>query len=637
MRLILFISFLILQSSCFSQVDYRNTITSQDTFDELKGYPNTNKFGKVDAVKVLLDLKYNTLYFLNANKYRLHVDFCNDVLGYGHNGWKFNVDNYDETGNRDFLLGTVNHFKNHNKYVLEFSVADNITPAQINKLHKAILLNFELSSPLYLFLNTARMSAIDKAELIMPTIEPSEIYEGLNYQGLNPKEGYGVVTFVSLDRVGLTTLSAEHLVIIDGTPNDLPPVAGVITSTFQTPLSHITLLCMNRGTPMAAQKDVWNDSLLRSLEGLPVWFKIGDEKVFVEETTMENVEAFAKNERRQKPKIILQKDTLINQLILPEEMKDAFSLVGGKAAHFGMLYEATQKLKLEAKLPEDAFAIPFSFYEEHIKVAGAQHLIRALPEHPASMKDSLLKQQLEFIQFLIKRTPISPELLKMINRQISSSDFETFRFRSSTNAEDIDGFNGAGLYTSKSGVFKDVKKTFEKAIQNVWASTWSYRAFMERSYFDINQPSVSMAILCHRSFPDEEANGVVITKNLYRENYRGFVINAQFGEVSVVKPPKGVTCEQFICYSDKNDAFFGKKNIVEYISYSSLNSAKESTVLGTKEVVALTQQVSKIKKYMYHKKKKELNNIPYHEYALDFEFKLVGQYRELYIKQMRPF
>ena len=98
-----------------------------------------------------------------------------------------------------------------------------------------------------------------------------------------------------------------------------------------------------------------------------------------------------------------------------------------------------------------------------------------------------------------------------------------------------------------------------------------------------------------------------------------------------------MTCEQFICYSDKNDAFFGKKNIVEYISYSSLNSAKESTVLGTKEVVALTQQVSKIKKYMYHKKKKELNNIPYHEYALDFEFKLVGQYRELYIKQMRPF
>ena len=65
---------------------------------------------------------------------------------------------------------------------------------------------------------------------------------------------------------------------------------------------------------------------------------------------------------------------------------------------------------------------------------------------------------------------------------------------------------------------------------------------MERSYFGIDQKSVAMAILCHRSFPGESANGVVITKNLYRKNYRGFVVNAQKGDVSVVKPPIDVTC-----------------------------------------------------------------------------------------------
>lgn len=45
-----------------------------------------------------------------------------------------------------------------------------------------------------------------------------------------------------------------EIVVINGTPDDLPPVSGVITTDFQTPLSHITLLCQNRGTPMLALK-----------------------------------------------------------------------------------------------------------------------------------------------------------------------------------------------------------------------------------------------------------------------------------------------------------------------------------------------------------------------------------------------
>ena len=189
---------------------------------------------------------------------------------------------------------------------------------------------------------------------------------------------------------------------------------------------------------------------------------------------------------------------------------------------------------------------------------------------------------------------LNKEFLAAIEKQVKMHEFKRIRFRSSTNAEDLDGFNGAGLYDSKTGILNDQKKSFELAIKKVWASAWNYKAFMEREYFGINQESIAMGILCHRSFPDEKANGVVITKNLYRTNYRGFIINAQYGETSVVNPPDGVTCEQMICYSDKNDSFYGKKKIVEYLSYSNVLPNGLHQVMRTHEVTLLTEEISKI-------------------------------------------
>jgi hypothetical protein len=474
-------------------------------------------------------------------------------------------------------------------------------------------------------------------ELQLPTIEPSEIFEGLNYQALNIKSGYGILKFVKADALNYRELSPKHVVVINGTPNDLPPVAGVITTDFQTPLSHITLLCMNRGTPMAALKKAWGDSLLRSMEGLPVYFQVNDDALKVERVTKELLDSFFHKSQLSQEKIILNKDTIHFNILSPQEMEGKLSIVGGKAAHFGELHTAVKKLKLEAKLPEDAFAIPFAFYESHIKEGGIDKLIKVLPNIVLENDQETLKEQLEYIQYRIKRLPISRALLEIVKKRLAQSSFQKFRFRSSTNAEDIEGFNGAGLYTSKSAEFNNPSKSIEKAIKKVWASTWSYKAFMEREYFGIDQNSVSMGILCHRSFPNEEANGVVITKNLYRQNYRGFVINAQIGETSVVTPPKNVVCEQLICYSDKNDSFYGVKEIVEYISYSNILPASEKSVLSTEEVIELTKSLSKIKKYMYQRNKKTLRKTPYYEYGLDFEFKLFGKSRQLYIKQMRPF
>jgi hypothetical protein len=152
---------------------------------------------------------------------------------------------------------------------------------------------------------------------------------------------------------------------------------------------------------------------------------------------------------------------------------------------------------------------------------------------------------------------------------------------------------------------------------------------LERAYFGINQQSVSMGILVHRSFPNEAVNGVAITKNLYRENYIGFVVNAQIGDISVVDPPKGITCDQFICSpKDINSSF---QNTIEVITFSSLNHQK--MVMTEKEIENLAEQLDVIKRFFFSKSKTHFSG--YESFGLDIEFKLDEKTRRLYIKQAR--
>tara|TARA_B110000046_G_scaffold175449_1_gene200134 strand:- start:1247 stop:3139 length:1893 start_codon:yes stop_codon:yes gene_type:complete len=627
-----------LSKLCFGQLHYLPSIRNQNQFNELEGRPNTSKFGQVRAVKVLLDIKADSLYFINANHYKLHIDFCKDYLGYDKNGWKFNVQNYNEIENRDYLMATINYYQRSTTYTLEFSVADNITPELVSFFYRKITPLFKISQKLNLFLNTSRMRTVAKQLEGVPFIDANEIYKGQDYQALNAKNSYGYLRFIDVGQISTAVIDSKDIVVINGTPNSLPPVAGVVSTDFQTPLSHITILCQNRGTPMMALKKAWADSALRALEGQSIRLQVGPEDYQVDACSPDSLKKYFEHRNETRNSFNLRIDTSQKDIVSEADLgMESIHSIGGKAARFGQLKELIHKLPIEAKVPESAFAVPFHFYIRHIERANVSTLIDHLPKTLAQVDLVVLRAQLEQIQHRIKNTPVSKELLEDIDQHVLLSEFRRFRFRSSTNAEDLEGFNGAGLYDSKTGMYGHSKKTFEKAIQKVWASAWNYSAFMERSYFGIDQKTVAMGILCHRSFPDEKANGVVITKNLYRPNYRGFVINSQVGETSVVNPPSDVTCEQVICYSDKNDAFYGKKEIVEYLSYSNITPEAGGQVLKDAELVKLTRQLAKIKKHLYYKENKKTEKGTYYDFGLDFEFKLYGETRTLYLKQMRPF
>jgi len=305
-------------------------------------------------------------------------------------------------------------------------------------------------------------------------------------------------------------------------------------------------------------------------------------------------------------------------------------IVGGKAANLGEL--SNIDFSNRALVPEDAFAVPFYYYYMHIKASGAKPLIDSICQNEQNLSQKSLSIKLKRLRNLIVEQPLDHHFLNTLNRKVSNNfGTDRVRFRSSTNAEDVKGFNGAGLYKSKTGQIGNKSKSIEKAVKAVWASLWFERAFHERDRFKLNQEELCLGILVHKAFGKEQANGVALTKNIYREDYPGFLISVQVDEESVASPKNGVICDHFITYSPFDFKDKNRGSLVEWISKSNLN--KGLPVLTTEEIENLTLALASIKEHYYKILKGDYSK--YYELAIDVEFKYSKENRKLYIKQAR--
>ncbi len=622
-----------LRSFYQDSVDFLPELSDPIVFDLLGGSPSRTNLSEVTSIKLIYDMEKRQIFYQNTSKYIYHFQFAEQVLGYDKGHFTYNLTQYRDHPDRRYLMGSINYYHSQDKYVLQLVTANEMTCGQLGTLFHKIRDTSYFGDELVFLRQTERYEGCNEIN----SISPDELLDGQNFQAMNAARNYGFLKKVRLGELEGTYLGRRDLVVLDGIPNDIPVVAGIITTQYQTPLSHINILSHSRGTPNMTLRDAFESADINSLEGQLVYLEVAANSYELRLADFDEAETFWQQNEPQEV-VVLEKDTEFTELV---SMRDAdlsyLNRIGGKAANFAEITNLVDRRGVSMSVPEgNSFAIPFHYYEQHLEQSGIRTWVTALlADTEFNENPGYRAEMLEQVRDSIRNYPVDEELVNAVENKIGGfAEFDAFRFRSSTNAEDLEGFTGAGLYTSKSAKKGNSNKTVEIAIGKVWASLWNWRAFEERSYFRIEHMSCAMGILVHRSFPDEDANGVMVTRNLYNDN-EGYTINVQFGEESIVFPEPGVLHDQIILFDGSIDG--REPFLIEYLSFSNL-AGYTGTVMTDEELKELGHFAKTIKHHYFFNVRNNCN-CTYNDFGMDLEFKVDSRVspRKVYIKQARPF
>ena len=333
-------------------------------------------------------------------------------------------------------------------------------------------------------------------------------------------------------------LRPEDILLTDSIPAEIPILAGTISLGPATPNSHVAILSRSYGIPFVHVADVSRQAELRSWDGQEVLLMAGTDSG-VEPVRIVNVDGFLTSGQRAlldkarvRPPLqitpMARRGTLKvpTRDLLPEDIR----YVGGKAANFGSLVRSVPD-----HVPSPSLAFTFDLWMEFMDqpLPGGRTLRETvrerLKDHVFPPNMARLSADLAEIRALIRNVAdFSASQKQAILEALATVDSGgNLRFRSSTNVEDSEQFSGAGLYDSYSGCLRDEtdgdtegpsqcdptepeERGVFRALRRVYASFFNDNAFLERLRHGVDEDTVGMAVLVHRSFPDEieMANGV---------------------------------------------------------------------------------------------------------------------------------
>jgi len=600
------------------------------------------------SVKFIIDMERgDAIHLLSAEAYDLHyrfvrreidgsppLDRCDpDESAEFTAGWRaFSEINYFSVDRR-YLMGTLVHYGGSDLYTVEFSAADVITPAQISRAFFGAAAAVE--RPIRYSIRARSGGQVETLRALegqAPMVGPLAPYQGVTYQALTATVGYGVLTFVPVADLEETPLGAQVIVVTDEVPNDIALTAGLITETFQTPLAHVNLLSRNRNTPNMALLDARNDPRIAPFFGQLVRLEVEGASFAITPVSPIEAEAFWESRRSDAEPLSPRLDQGVRgpQPLIDRGLEDLPSL-GAKAAQLAELMKVVSNREPcvgPIRTPAAPMGIPVVHSVEHYAASGALARLEELRADADFRTDPGVRAAgLAEVQDLVRQHPVDPELVAQIEDYIESryGRLQRVRFRSSSNTEDLPGFNGAGLYLSLSAQLNDPDRQVPDVLRAVWASLYSARAYEERDYHNIDQDGVAMGVLVHPAFISEEANGVAISRNILEPIRIQDYINVQVGEASVANPAPGVSTEQLIYDRRRTPR-------VQVLARSSLTDGEP--VVSTDEANAISCTVREIQQHF------EPLIDPAGEnrwFAMDIEFKLMGASRALWVKQARPY
>jgi phosphohistidine swiveling domain-containing protein len=319
---------------------------------------------------------------------------------------------------------------------------------------------------------------------------------------------------------------SKGIYVLPSTTEDLPPVAGILTTGEGNILSHVQLLARNLGIPNVAIDQKWLP-LLQSMADQQVVMAVSPNGIVQLATDGPQWDPIFDTNKGPKEFLIrpdLKKlDLDTRRLVSLDKLRstDSGRICGPKAANLG---------ELKHYFPEpvaDGLVIPFGMFrqllEQPIEPGGItafrwmqdQYKIIRRLKGDSQRQDRIVQNFLEQIRKWIVQADPGEEF----RNQLRAAMRDTFGpdgtygvfVRSDTNVEDLPGFTGAGLNLTVPHVvgFENVMA----AIQRVWASPFSARAFRWRQAYMETPEHVYASVLLMKSVPVAKS-GVLVTADI---------------------------------------------------------------------------------------------------------------------------
>ena len=604
-------------------IDGAMGIDQMTTFKQLSSYDFDDDWAPfladVEFLKFII-VDYATdvprLYFINSNTHDYHPYFGDAI---GVDAWASNV-----------LKGEIMYYptvvaNNGTLGVFAFNVSyGEFEPFEITrKAHELIAANMPfVKNNLSFFVTTSSEDDYYAMEDVflnsrVSVLLESEIYADLDYLALNIAEGYGFFKHMDLEEIP----GSRDIVLYEALPNSLPRVGGIMTSFIQTPLSHVNLRAIQDGVPNAFIRDpLLNDTIASLLDGY-VYYRVEQGEYFIREATLEEVNDWydaIRPEDDQIPALNLSYTDILPLDDIEFHMSDGF---GAKCANMATMRTFGFP---DGTIP-DGFGVPFYFYQEFMEYNDFFTQAETMLADPDFQSDRDTRDQmLNDFRDQIRDAEMPSWMMDELQEMHDSFPPGTkVRCRSSTNNEDLPGFSGAGLYTSKTQHLDEGH--ISKSIKQVYASMWNFRAFEERDFFRIDHFIASMGVLCHPNFEEEKANGVAVSDDPIYQTDDTFYLNTQLGEDLVTNPENFSIPEEILLdrYPETDDHY-------TVLRYSNL--VEDETLIMEEEYL------NQMREYLstIHDEFAELYGVVGAEgFSMDIEYKITSE-DQLVIKQARP-
>jgi hypothetical protein len=461
--------------------------------------------------KFILDTRTDAIYYFDVDVYKVHKDFIFGELLKTAKTKELNrqVDRNYGYQKPDYMMCYLVHHLGSDVWTMAFWEGDKASAAHVTRAYQRMKETFYLGDQVKYRPDSDLQEKMAKGLTTVPVITNDQLYKSATYQAFNPGTAIGTLRLVPAGAVFEDlTFATDEIVILPESLPDITPVAGIISETFSTPLAHVSLRARAWGIPNVGLRGA--ATTYAALVGKSVVFEATAAGHTLREATAAEVEAWQARAKVARTVKIPPADLTATELRGLDQLRAADARAyGTKASNLGEIVAG----KLTGFAVPPGFGVPIRYYDAHLRAAGLDARIAALLAEPRFRKDAgYRKQALAELRAAISAAPLDPTFVALLATRLreltGGNDTLGVFVRSSTNAEDLPGFSGAGLYDTIPNA-RGLDQVAQ-AMKDVWASVWTLRGYEERELFGIDHTQVYGAVLVQIGV-NATAAGVLVT------------------------------------------------------------------------------------------------------------------------------